>query len=803
MVTAFAAAILVVGWPAIATGASVAAASGDDDAAYALGPIAGLALLVLVLEAESSVRLGGLWLSAGPLALGAASSLFLVVRRPTVRWLVAPACAAAGVIAVMAWPFRFVDGPGVLGWNVANDSTVHAVIAQYLVDGRRPPVPGSAFAAALGNYYSGYPSGSHELVAAVAPLAGGVLPAFDATLAIVISLGAFAAYWLIRRCGVGVGLATLGALVAAGGYLQLEYYGEGFLPQMAVTPFVLGGLGLGFEAVRNRQKSTAALLGLVLAASVSTYSAYILLFVGPALVAAVGGALVLHRAHWLAWVRTAVVQTIVAAAVAILSLLPILDRTIDFARNSSSTVENQVTTGNLVGAVDWKIVLGAWVGPDFRVPYVHTHQTQAAMAAAGILAVAGLVGSILRRRPALLLVLAGFAFAALIVSRRSSPYYTAKSYQLLAIPVSCAVVVGASVLAEAFHGWRRAALSAAAAALLAGWALGVTLSLESAVRDLPVTPPFVRELVALRPVVGRRPGVAAIPDDWVKFALPSVAVPFDHATPGDVPAVLPGRGSGQFLDWDSLDAKALMRSEVWVEPNLGGYSVPPPPFRLARTTQTVRVWLRTRAAPAMIDHRPFEPLGVLGGRILDPGRVAVIPPSRAHVVLLGAEAADGVFTRPVTWRLSGTRWVVWSADSRFVVSVASGKAAKHSFVVSNPGTYRVVVIGKGDPGFGVAIDGRRVSGFQRGALSSILPYGEIRLEAGRHVLSLLADAGSVSFIQAVAIGRASPSPPTRVCVGRRRFVVAWNRPVRVHITGSRDVRNCGSSPLRLDWAQAG
>jgi hypothetical protein len=802
MLTAFAAAIVVIAWPAIATGVAIASWCGDDDSAYSLGPIVGLAVTVLLLEAESSANLGGLWLSAGPLALGAASSLYVAARRIAIKWAMPSLFAAATVLAVMAWPFRYVDGPGVLGWNIANDSAVHSVIAQYLVDGRRPPVPGSAFAGALTSYYSGYPSGSHELVAAVAPLAGGVLQAFDATLAVVISLGAFAAYWLIRRSGVSVGLATLGAVVATGGYLQVEYYGEGFLPQMAVTPFVLGSIALGFEAVRNRRMSTAATAGVVLAASVSTYSAFILLFVVPGVVAVAGGSIFLAQRRRLAAVRRLVAQACLALSTATLLLLPILGRTVDFALDSTSTVQNQGTTGNLIGPVDWKITLGVWVGPDFRVGYVHTHQTQLAMAAAVILATVGVVGSLHRRQLALVVVLVGFAFASVVISRRSGIYYTAKTYQLVAIPVACAVVVGAATLADAFRGHLGQATRAVAAVLLAGWVLGVALSLEAAVRHLPVTPRFVRELVGLRQVVGNRPGVAAIPDDWVKFALPSVSVPFDHATPGTVPRLLPGRGAGEFVDWDSLDPHALLRLQVWVEPNLGGYSIPPPPFRLVRTTPTIRVWQRAGPALSSVRHGPFESKGTLGGWILRPGSRATVPIKAGPSVLLGAEAADGVFTRPTTWNLAETRWSLWSADPRFVVSVAPGVPAKENFTVSNSGTYRITIIGRTNPGFGVAIDDRRVSGTPGGDLGSILPYGEVRLTGGKHTLSLLADPGSISYIQAIAIGKVTPSPRTVICVGRRRFVVAWNRPARIPLRRGLTVRNCARIPLRLDWVQS-
>jgi hypothetical protein len=800
MLIAFAAAVLVIGWPAIAAGAVFAPWCGDDDAAWALGPIAGLAIIVLLLEAMSAARLGGLWLSAGPLALGVVSSILLVLRRAALRWLIAPLCAAAGVVAIMAWPFRFVDGPGVLGWNVANDSAVHAVIAQYLVDGRAAPVPGSSFAGALGSYHDGYPAGSHELVAAAAPIAGGVLPAFDAALAVVVAIGAFAAYWLLRRSGANRPLAAFGALAAAGGYLQLEYYGEGFLPQMAVTPFVLGAAGLGYEAIGSRRRSIAALFGVVVAGAVATYSAYILVFVVPGLIGAVVATSIARRNDWRRALGEFSIQLALAGGTAVVLLLPSADRIMHFARSSSSTVQSQASTGNLVGPIDWKIVLGAWVGPDFRVPYVHTRETQVAMACAGVLAIAGIVGAIARRRYALPLVLATFGLASFAISRRSGIYYTAKSYQLVAIPLACAVVLGAATLAGAMRGYWGTAVGILATTLLAVWVVGVARSLESGARNLPVTPPLIRQLVALRPVVGRRPGVAAVPDDWVKFGLPSVSVPYDQASPGTPPSVLPGRGAGRFVDWDSFDPTKLAEFQAWVEPNLGGYSIPPPPFRLARSTPTVRVWLRADGSSGT-RHTPFEPPGTLGGIVLAPQSRRTVPIALGRDVLLGAEPVDGMFMRPVQWNLRSSSWTVWSADPRFVVSAGTGGPARHRVVLSSSGRYVVTVIGQTSPGLEVRIGGHVLTSSTRTDLNSSTVYGTVGLGAGEHTISLVPDPQAFSYLQAVSIARVSPSRAGVVCVGNRRYSAAWDTPVQINLSSVRTIRNCGVRPVRLDWVQ--
>src|SRR3954469_3480424 len=118
----FIAAVLVVGLPALALGAVLAPRiSRDDVAAQALGPVAALAAPILLCSLATELRLGGWWLTAVAVAPGVAGLAWLVRRRPALLPHVWPLLGAALALGILAWPFRFVDGPGVLGYNVAND----------------------------------------------------------------------------------------------------------------------------------------------------------------------------------------------------------------------------------------------------------------------------------------------------------------------------------------------------------------------------------------------------------------------------------------------------------------------------------------------------------------------------------------------------------------------------------------------------------------------------------------------------------------------------------------------------------
>jgi hypothetical protein len=279
-----------------------------------------------------------------------------------------------------------------------------------------------------------------------------------------------------------------------------------------------------------------------------------------------------------------------------------------------------------------------------------------------------------------------------------------------------------------------------------------------------------------------------------------VSVPQDQASPGTPPPVLPGRGSGQFLDWDSFNSQKLSQFEAWIEPNLGGYSIPPPPFRLARTTPSARLWLRSRGR-SPTQHTPFEPPGSLGGIVLGPGARRAVPLNVGAEVTLGAEPVDGLFTRPTDWHRTGSNWVVWSADPRFVVSAGVGGPARHRFVLSNPGEYEVAVVGQTSPGLGVSIDHRVLRPSRPSQLNSMSRYGTLALGQGTHTVELVADPKGLSYVQAISIERVKPSPAGVVCVGGRRYPVAWNAPVVIRLLRTRQIVNCNVRAVRLDWVQ--
>ena len=439
-------------------------------------------------------------------------------------------------------------------------------------------------------------------------------------------------------------------------------------------------------------------------------------------------------------------------------------------------------------------MLGAWIGPDYRVPYLYIRPTHVAMVAAAALATIGVLVALRHRRLALPAVLVVVGAGAVYVSSSSGIYYTAKTYQVAAFPIACAVVAGAAALTRC--PWRpRLAVPAALAGalLLGGFAAAMELGIGQAARAAAVTPPEFRELQAL----GRRAppglGLALVHDDWTKALLPDAALPYDGSFGANVVA---GHGFAGILDIDSIDPAALGGVDWIVEQRLGGTSEPPPPFRSERVTPTYRLWLRSGRTAGTGKAVPLEPPDTLGGLTLAPGDALVAPANGQ----LEGRAADGTLSFPVQWKLSGAAWGPWVANPVYVVPDPNGgPAAGTTFAVGVAGRYRISLIGQASSHMRIRIDGRDLPPPDAAAagLTRFQSLGLVRLGPGRHSLRLVpGGGGEISYILAVSVEHVGRSSAVTVCVAGRRARLGSSTHVAVR-RGQR-ISACGGRAAFLD-----
>ncbi len=795
MTTGFLWAIAILCVPTVVLAGGVAAClRSHDDATRALA--LPFAYSCVVFCGVCAVRLGirGEALTCATVGPALITGAYLLIRRGVRSLPLWPLVGAAITLAILAVPYRW-HGSGVLGWNVGNDSVVHATYAGALGMPDRAPVAGSSARLVVDTFANGYPEGSHALFAAVLAFSRDPLTSFNPVLAVMMAFAAFPAYWLIRRQLASAPLAGIGAAGAAAGYLQFGFYSQGFMPQLAVTALLFGALGLGFEALAGASLALAAMAGFTAAGAVIVYSAAVGVYLAPAAALALV-ALVLVPGLTL---RTRLLLPAAALAAAAVAILPEFTRTLRLGRTAAAAAGDPGAfisdRGNLPGPVDKLTALGAWIGPDYRLEYLYIRPTQTAMVAAGFLAGVAVLVALRRRRLALPAILVAVGLGAVYVAASSSIYYTAKTYQVAAFPIACAVVAGAAALTR--FPWRpRLAVPAAVAGalLLGGVAAAMELGIGQSARAAAVTPPEFRELQALGRHAPHALGLALVHDDWTKVVLPDAAVPYDGSFGANV---LPGHGFAGLLDIDSINPSALGTVSWIVEPRLGGTSLPPPPFRSGRVSPAYRLF--PRPSGSAFTPRPaflLEPANAIGGRPLAPGASLVAPRSG----LLEGRAADGELSFPARWKLTGSAWGPWVAAPDFVVPDPNGgQPARTEFEVGVGGRYRVVLIGQASPRMRVFVDGRQLPAPDTGApgIFHYQPIGTVQLAPGSHTLALLAGgSGEIAYILAISLERLGPPAAVTVCVAGRRAELAPDRPVTVG-RGER-VAACGGRAALLD-----
>jgi hypothetical protein len=481
-----------------------------------------------------------------------------------------------------------------------------------------------------------------------------------------------------------------------------------------------------------------------------------------------------------------------------IAVLPELRRTLRLARTAAGAAGDPTAfvadRGNLPGPVDKLTVLGAWIGPDYRVPYLYIRPTHIAMVGAACLAAVAVVVALRRVRLALPAVLAIVGAGALYVSSNSGIYYTAKTYQVAAFPIACAVVSGAAALTRC--PWRpRLAVPVAVTGALAlgGVAAAMELGIGMAARAAAVTPPEFRQLQALGRRTPHTLGLALIEDAWAKTLLPDAAVPYDGSFGTHV---RPGHSFAGVLDIGSIDPAALVAVDWIAEPRLGGMSTPPAPFRLRRLAAAYRLWARAPGLPPVTATLPLEPENAIGALSLAPGAALVAPASG----LLVGRAADGTLSFPVRWHLTGTAWGPWVADTEFVVpSPVGGPPAGSAFELGLGGSYRVALIGQPTSGVRIQVDGRDLPPPDASAagIRRYQPLGVIRLAPGRHVLSLVAGGGGqIAYLLAISVEHVGRSAAVTICIAGRREPLAPGGSVTVR-RGQR-ITACGGRAALLD-----
>ena len=656
------------------------------------------------------------------------------------------------------------------GYVVLGDTAVHLIGADGLLAhghdfGSMTP---SSYSATLHAYYdsSGYPSGGPTALGALARLVGAdtawTLNPFLALLG--ASLG-LTMLWLLRRFGVRLLVAAVGAVAAAQPALVYAYAQMGSIKEMgaaAMIPLVVACAVIWSEQ-RERGVRSVVPLAVATAGAAAAIGLVVAAWVGPILVGVVAVA---------AWRGPDARRLVIRHAAVFVGLLVVLGlQTVISAKGyldaTSSVLTSQTEGGNLLAALSRWQAVGVWLSGDFRRHPSAGNATFSDvlmyLVAAG--AVVGVVYAA-RRRAWIVVLYVVWSFVALgILLSRGSPWADGKALMVTSPAFVFAAALGAGALVRGVR-WRPVtalggAQVLAGGALLAATFVGVMYSNALAYHNASLAPrDRFDELRTIAGKIGER-GPTLLPDwdenakHFLRHAAPEAANEAFGGTqilqnaratdllgpPGDAAIV---RQPGQSADLDIYGEKFVGSFPTIVLRDRPSASRPPSIFHRTFHGRWYDVWQRDDAqARRWVAHLPVgppgDPVGRPSCRLVH--RLADLTGPGGSLVY--AEAAPVKLVNVLPGPRKGN-WPPAPQDPTEVYPYSPGSLTR-TFGVARGGRYALWVQASVERTVDVLVDGRRV-----GSLTDRLNFqgaeervATLPLSAGRHTVTLTSGRGSL------------------------------------------------------------
>ncbi len=718
-----------------------------------LAPV-GLCVAIVVLL--PGYRLGtGAWFGAGLFAALALAGL--VSGRDGLRARLNPGwigVAGLAVYLLYVAPVLAAGGWTWTGYNFVNDTAVQFLLADYLADHGTVAPPGlPAESTGLEHvrvyFDTGYPVGSHSLLATLDALVPGPLPAIYQPL--IASCAALAAMAL-AGLAAGAGLSGLAAAAAGGAAMasNLTYnYGlQGNLKEIAFVAALAAAAAVGAEALTARRPVRAvAGVALCLAAAVSLFSAAALPYVGALALALLLASFLQPGSTLRRRLLPAGAAGAAILAVASIPTMPTLFRFGEAAATTfaGATARENIEFGHLVRPLPLGQATGVWLSSasDYRFPVAGALQplTTALIAAAAVALVIG-GASLVRRRqaaPLLPLVTAGLTLA--ILGPLVSPYAGGK---LLAILSPALILVAAFGLVALARG--RPRLRPVAYVLAGALACGIVASDGYSYLSAKLAP--IERLEGLAEASERVPArdrTLYMIDDFEEFgkyfaegrenvALEPItaAVRGGLALPVEPPLDLRTDRLRYHVDLDQMRLDYVTSFRSIVQRRGPTASRPPASFELVFSNRWYAVWSR-RPGVTVILHAAAQSLHSRRARVscgLVRQLVDAAQPGDRVTAALGPEL--------VLFDTLEAAAGLWPADPMTPGAVKPATpGTAESTLDFEGGRYRVWLQADLGRRVDVAVAGRRVA--SAGAVNTPgawLPAGTVSIDAGRHAVAV-------------------------------------------------------------------
>jgi hypothetical protein len=374
-------------------------------------------------------------------------------RRPAFRGegradLIWGAVAGLGGYAVAMAPLVGSGRSGILGYVLNDDSAIHVALTEAIADGATGAFDIDADSYGFGSAVldTGYPLGSY-MWPAFGRLLSGEDPfhLWTPLCALTVALIALAAYEILRSLKAGPVYAALAAVLVPAGNLVYAYHTQGGLKELIMPLAVLVAAALCARALEAGATPRSLLpAGVAGAGGIADLGFAAAAWLAPlALVTVVVIAWRFARGVRIANPRRLVFFGVALLVVAVPAALSSRRYFTDFQSDLSDPAE----VGNLFDAISPWQMLNIWLTGDYRFkPTDYPGFAYTALTIAGLLALAGLARAVRTRDLALPFALGAAIAGALLITPRTSIYFDAKTYVVVAPALGIATAAGVLLL---------------------------------------------------------------------------------------------------------------------------------------------------------------------------------------------------------------------------------------------------------------------------------------------------------------------------------------------------------------------
>ena len=673
-------------------------------------------LVVLVALVMPVYRLGGTSTAAVAVTLPCVIA-GLVLARHSLRERLNPGAAGLAALAVYGLYLAPVALSGHWTWpgyNFVNDTAANFLFTDLLSrQGVTLPAVIDSTAARIQAtpVTLGYPVGAHGLLATVRPMTGAGLPAvYHPLTAAIAGIGAMAMSQLARFAGLRPMAAAVAGVLPLGVVLLYRYGLHGSIKELLVVTLLATGAALAREAL-DRELS----LRLVVLVALCAVS---LLHVFSAVGAAYGlllGCVLLAVALIEGRGLVAVGRLAgVGVAIAVVAFAVNLSDVRNFAEHASEAfaAEGGATTaylGHLARPIPLVQTAGVWLARDYRLPVTPGNEVENALLIAvfGVLALAGVVIELRRRRAAGLLLLVPVAVLAAALAPRLSPYAGAKLLVVLSPAVCLMAAIGAlSLLAQRARGWKIAG-GAGLAVLVAG----ILITDGLGYREVTLAPPA--RVAAMEDVADHAGGDGVwLVNEWEEFSKYfmrdiKVNAAFEAESPRPAEMLDPRPIFGRYYDLDELTLPYVQSFPGIIKRRSPSASRPPANYRLAYANDYYEAWRRDGPA-RVVEHMGLQRLHRATDRPVCRRVEALASRARPGDRLVAAARPRTALLDPLRAGLRPRLWVPNTNAPGTVVPVSPGEMRVQRR--TRGGRYRVWIrgsFGRRDVGLRGRAGGRR------------------------------------------------------------------------------------------------